>query len=276
MTYLKNNELYGMEFYIKVPSEIRVNDLVISKNLLSGTIGPEIINQYIIKSGEQRVSIEVFHPYLDEGGLLDNSALKSILNGTFIQTVDPSNDYEVHNVKTLVFPEIKNKVPRFNYTWTFKADVPYKIMSWEDAQDLLKIEKDELKKQVVEKFKQLWNLLQTGNIDKFMQEIENANNDLFMSNYFDNERQNEYIINLREFYSDHKGAMQPMDNFNLVILADGKGVALEQVGNYKGFGLLLAESKITNSLFTNYITLIKSKETNAFRIQLINSELIRL
>ena len=52
--------LYGIEFNIKVPCEIRVNDLIVVKNIKNGVIGPEIINQYLIKPGNQVVNIKVY------------------------------------------------------------------------------------------------------------------------------------------------------------------------------------------------------------------------
>jgi hypothetical protein len=272
----EQEELYGIEFNIKVPCEIRINDLVVSKNLLSGVTGPEIINQYIKNSGKQRVSIKIIHPYLASGGLFDDSALKSIIEGTFIQTIEPKNDYQVKVVKSLIFPTINEKVPKFEYEWTFKANVPYKLSSWDDAQDLTNIDKKELIIQVVEKYRQLWNLLQSGNVDEFMKEIDNVNRDLFISNYYDKDKQSEYVKNLKKFYNNHKGAMQPMDDgVELVLLANGKGVALEQTEHFKGFGALMAKGTVDNSLFTNYITLIKSKKTNSFKIQLINSEYLK-
>lgn len=275
MTTQERGELYGMEFNIKVPCEIRINDLIVSKNLLLGVTGPEIINQYIKNSGEQKVSIEVTHPYWAKGGLFDDSALKSILNGTFIQTIEPQNDYQVKIVKPLLFPAINEKVPKFEYKWTFNANVPYTLKSWDDAQDLSKFDKKELEIQVLEKYKQLWNLLQSGNVEEFMKEIDSSNNDLFLSNYYDKNKQSEYKQNLRNFYTHHKGVMQPMVGTELVFLANGKGVALEQIGQFKGFGVLMAKGTVQNSLFTNYITLIKSKKTDTFKIQLINSEYIK-
>lgn len=275
ITSMQSGNLYGIEFNIKVPCEIKINDLVVSKNYLSGAIGPEIINQYIRKSGEQKVSIKIMHPYLSEGGQFDNAGLKSLIENTFIQTIEPDNDYKVQVVKELKFPVINEKVSQFEYGWNFNAEVPYNISSWDDAQDLKNIDKKELELQVLEKYRQLWNILQSGNVDEFMNEIKDSNNDLFISNYYDKDKQSEYLESLRNFYNSHKGAMQPMDRAELVFLSNGKGVALEQTGQFKGVGILMAKGKVQNSLFTNYITLIKSKDTNTFKVQLINSEYLK-
>jgi hypothetical protein len=181
----KPTPFYTLQFNIPVPSEIRINNIVISKNYLSGVAGPEIINQYIEKSGIQKVSVKIQHPYILEGGLFNNDALKSLMKKSFIQTVDPKNDYVVKVIKDLKFPIIKDKFPSFEYGWTFDATVPYSITSWDDAQILKNVEKDKLIADVLEKYHQLWNILQSGNVDEFMQEINDANNDLFVSNYFD-------------------------------------------------------------------------------------------
>lgn len=271
----KKGNLYGIEFNIKVPCEIRVNDMIVSKNYLSGVIGPEIINQYLVKSGDQKVKIKIFQPNFSSGNLFDNNALKNILEGTYIQTIEPENDYKVNIVKELKFPEINNKVSSFEYEWDFQADIPYNISSWEDAQDLSTIDKDILKKEVLEKYHELWGLLQSGQSDKFISEIEIANRDLFNTNYYDADRVNEYKSNLVSFYSNHKNAMLPINNSDMVLLANGKAVALEQVGEFKGFGLLLAKGQAENSIYSNYIILIKSKKTNKYKIQIINSEFLK-
>ncbi|QYS86895.1 hypothetical protein JJC03_02500 [Flavobacterium oreochromis] len=134
------------------------------------------------------------------------------------------------------------------------------LKSRDEAQDLSDIDKVELKKQVIEKYRELWNLLQSGNVEEFLKEINSSNSDYFKSNYYDENKQTEYIENLKKFYTSHKGAMVSMDDSELIILANGKGVALEQIGQFRGFGLLMARGALQNSLFTNYITLIKSKK----------------
>ncbi|MFK7033047.1 hypothetical protein [Flavobacterium oreochromis] len=221
------------------------------------------------------MSIKVTHPYFAKGGEFDDFTLKSIFSGAAIQTIEPNTNYNVKLVKPLTFPLINKKVSKFEYKWTFDANVPYILKSWDEAQDLSDIDKVELKKQVIEKYRELWNLLQSGNVEEFLKEINSSNSDYFKSNYYDENKQTEYIENLKKFYTSHKGAMVSMDDSELIILANGKGVALEQIGQFRGFGLLMARGALQNSLFTNYITLIKSKKTNDFKIQLINSEYIK-
>ncbi len=271
----KKAELYGIEFNINSPSEIRVNDLIISKKYMSGITGPEIINQYIRESGEQKVKIQIIHPYGDQGGLFNNEALQSLIQGTYIQTIDKENNYEIKVVKDLKLPNVDNETAIFEYEWVFNANVPYKISSWEDAENLEDIDKKELEEEVLNKYQELWSMLEMGDVELFMNEIKESNEDLFMSNYFDENKQIEYLNNLRNFYKNHKGTMTPIKEFKMVFLANGKGVALEQTGKFRGFGVLMAKGAAQNSLFTNYVTLIKSKKKNAFKIQLINSEYLK-
>lgn len=266
--------LFGIEYSIKVPSEIRVNDLIIRKNDLGGIVGPEIINQYLIKSGIQRVKIKVYHPDWKEGGVFTPEELQSILNNTSVQTIEPENNYRVTMLKELKFPTINKDVSFFEYEWDFLANTPYQINSWDDAEDLLKIDKALLKKEAFEKYRELWDLLQTGSVNKFMEEIKNSNDDLFLTNYFDDNKMEEYKSNLNTFYAKQKDGLLAIDNYELVLLANGKALALEQIGGFKGFGLLLAKGEIVNSLYTNYITLIKSKKTKKFKVQLVNSAYI--
>jgi hypothetical protein len=68
--------------------------------------------------------------------------------------------------------------------------------------------------------------------------------------------------------------MIPIGDFELVLQGYGRALALEQTGHKKGLGLLMAKGTAENSLYINYIVLVKSKKTNKFKVQIINSEFI--
>jgi len=83
----------------------------------------------------------------------------------------------------------------------------------------------------------------------------------------------EYTNNLIEAYSEHKGIMPPIENYRLRILGNGKVVALENLGKYKGQGVLTAEAKNSDTLFQNYIMLHIPKGSKDFEIVRINSQM---
>lgn len=266
--------LYGIEYFILAPCEIRVNDLILCKNNFNGVRGPEIINHYLIKSGIQRVKIKVYHPEWKDGGVFTPAILKALLGNSYVESLEPNNKRKVTIIKRLEFPTIQNEVPFFEYEWEFFADVPYSTSSWDDAQDLLTMDRQVLEKEVFEKYQELWELLQSGRLNRFLEEFEDPNADLFASNFFDFNMVKDYKSNFINFFHHHKDAMLPIDDYDLVLLANGKAISLEQTGKFKGFGLLLGKGKIANSFLTNYVTLIKSKKTNKFKVQLVSSEYI--
>ncbi|MBZ4188636.1 hypothetical protein [Niabella beijingensis] len=272
-----NHKLYGIEFNIPVPSEILVNDVPVSKNFVSGIVGPEFINQYILDSGRQRVKIKLLHPFLKNGGMFTGEQLKKLTEKVQVQLIDINEGYKVTPIAPLHFPEVKEKVPSFEYEWNFDAGVAYKIDGWKNSVDLKKMNEDLLKQEVFTTFQRLHTELDRGNVDAFFGEIKKANQELFISNYYSDEKITEYNSNCKKFYSNHAGQMLPIEKYRMVFYADGKAVSLERVDeDYAGLGVLIAKGKEENAYYTNYILLHKPTTDAPLQVLRINSEYIKM
>lgn len=274
---MEHHKLYGIEFNIPVPSEVLVNDMPVSKNFVSGTVGPEFINQYILDPGKQRVRIKVMHPFLKEGGLFTGTQLKRLTENIQVQLVDVNQDYKVTTVAPLRFPEVKEPVPSFEYEWDFDAGVDYKIQGWKNSVDLKTIGEDLLKQEVLTLFQRLYAELDKGDTNTFADEIKQAEQELFISNYYSREKIAEHQSNCEKFYSNHKGRMLPIENYRMVFYANGKAVALERVDDaHAGLGVLIAKGKEANAYYTNYVLLHKPSASAPLQVLRINSEYIKM
>ncbi|MCD2426241.1 hypothetical protein LQ567_25875 [Niabella pedocola] len=274
---MEQHKLYGIEFNLPVPSEVLVNDMPVSKNFVSGTVGPEFINQYILDAGKQRVRIKVMHPFLKEGGLFTGTQLKKLTENIQVQLVDVHQDYKVTPVAPLHFPEVKEPVPFFEYEWTFDAGVDYRIQGWKNSTDLKKIDENLLTQEVLTAYQRLYTELDKGDTGAFQDEIKQAEQELFSSNYYSKEKIAEHQSNCKTFYSNHKGRMLPIENYRMVFYANGKAVALERVDEaYAGLGVLIAKGTEENAYYTNSVVLHKPSANAPLQVLRINSEYIKM
>lgn len=270
----KKNYIINYEF--SIPSEIIINDIVVDIDLQDGVFGPEFINQYIIKNGIQSVKIKLIHPFVEKGGLISPNSLEKIDDTFQIDNVDVANDYKAELIKKLDFPKISQPVPYIEYEWEFEAELPFELEGWKNSEDLSKWDENELEKQVLQKFTQLRELLNSGNGAGFVKELEFANKEYFIASYFSEVQQQEYTANLIENYGDHKSIMPPIENYRVRIMGNGKVVTLESLGKYKGQCVLTAEFLEEETLFLNYVMLHKPKNSDSFEIVRINSQMTGL
>ena len=76
------------------------------------------------------------------------------------------------------------KVPFWEQTWEVDVKgLPYQVKGWSESQDLKKIDKNVLQKEVVEYFSNLKDLLNTGKIDDFRKLCKKRDEELDVVTY---------------------------------------------------------------------------------------------
>ncbi len=273
---MENSNLYGVNYEFLVPSKIMINDMILDVDMQKGIFGPEFINQYIIKNGIQKVHVKLVHPFVERGGEIPPKKLQKLDDDLRIDLVDIKKDYQTTLVKKLDFPEIQQPIPFIEYEWEFEAELPFELEGWKNSQDLTIWDENELEKEVVAKFNLLRNILNSGNGGEFVKELEFANKEYFISEYFDENQKNEYRSNLIEQYGYLKGLIPPIENYSMRIMGDGKVVALETLGKYIGQGILTTENKEEGSVYQIYVMLHIPKGKKEFEIVRINAEMTSL
>ncbi|MBC9797029.1 hypothetical protein [Sinomicrobium weinanense] len=270
---MKTGNKYAIEYEFSVPSEIMINDIVLDIDLQDGAFGPEFINHYILNDGEQTVRIKLMHPFVERGGKLTPNEVKRLSENLAIHNVKPDENYEVEVVKKLSFPELKDSVPYIEHKWTFETNLPFELQGWKNSEDLTQWDEKELEKEVVAKFRQLRDLLNSGNGAGFMEEIKKCNEEYFTANYFTEDEKKEYTTNLLDSYSSLKGLVPPIQNYNLRIMGNGRVVTLESTGKYKGQCILTTENKDQGSIYQIYVMLHKPQGAKDFEVVRINGQI---
>ncbi|HHD7445157.1 TPA: hypothetical protein ACOVFI_004292 [Citrobacter braakii] len=176
-------------------------------------------------------------------------------------------DYSnIHEVKKLEFPKLDKTVPFYEVKWQFDGESTPGMTTLNHSQDISKMDKNKLHNDVFAKYSQLRNLLYSGDIDQFMQEISKAKNDLFIADGVSEEEQKRYNKNLKNYLSSHRNLLPDIDGFRVKILGHGRAVTLERISQGKGAGGLSAKDKKEGLLYVTDIVLHKPKGSDSFEV----------
>lgn len=224
--YYLNYSILGVEH-----ADFFINDIKI-KNGVGGS-GYEELNPYILNSGECTIKIKMY--YLDKTlRMVDPELLipqdEHGTGGALRVRVYTSDENE-ENVEKLI--EFKNRiidtpVPLYEASWTFEAEVPYKLEGWGNAEDLTKIDKEKLEKKVVAKFKEYREMLSSGDVDSFYESQNFSFEEEVASMYINPKTQNEWKGDLHDIFKNQKDRMLPLENYKMRFYGDGKLVTLER------------------------------------------------
>lgn len=263
---LNNN--YTLIYNFPFNGEILINDVVLDKHLYGNLTGTEFINSYILKNGIQKIKIKLYSSQLDKGKLISEDELKKsseefALYNTILDNGEISN---LQLLQKLHFPNINKPLPIIECEWSFNAELPFELKGWKDAENLSNWDRDKLEKAVVLKYKGLQELLNSEKSNLFLKELELANNEYFISNYYTEQQKKEYLSNLNEDFSLLKGKVPIVKDYNMRIMGDGKVVVLESLGKYKGLGILTTEDVVNKKLYPVYIMLYKPLDSTEFKI----------
>lgn len=265
---------YGINYELPFRGEILINNILVDKDFYNRIGGFGYINNCILKNGTQSVQVNLSHPFVEKGGLIKSDVLFNI-NDFIIYTVlkEQGKVSALDTVKKLDFPEIQEPVPFIKYEWKFEAELPFELEGWKNSQDLTKWDEKELEKKTVSKFNELRNILNSGNGAAFVKELEFANKEYFIANYFTENQKEEYISNLIGQYGELKGLVPSIENYKMRIMGDGKVVTLERLEKYRGQGILTSENKESGDLYLIYTMLHIPKGKENFEIVRINSQM---
>lgn len=281
-SFKKNNEMnsaiekvYMLNHEIGFPAEILINDLICEIDLEENPFSPSMLNQFILNKGKQFLKIKIISPFIMSKGLIKAENIKKLNEDLAIYSIERKGEVIINHklIKKIDFPEIEQPVPFIEYEWEFEAALPFELEGWKNSENLENWDAKVLEKKVLDKFTELRELLNTGNGEDFVKELDFANKEFFIANYFSEKQKQEYTANLIATYSEHKDIMPVIENYRVRIMGDGKVVTLENLGKYKGQSVLTAENKEKDVLYLNYVMLHKPKNSDDFKIVRINSQM---
>ncbi|SFN78356.1 hypothetical protein SAMN05421594_4193 [Chryseobacterium oleae] len=139
----------------------------------------------------------------------------------------------------------KEKVPFWEQVWEVDVkDLPYQVKGWSESEDLKKIDKDVLQKEVVEYFSNLKDLLNNGKIDEFLQLCKKEDKELDIVTYTTpKDSKIDYQNNKEKMLKLCPGNMQPFDNYEMKIYGNGRLVTLLiSNGKYRNWTALISKT----------------------------------
>lgn len=224
--------------------EILANDIpvMLKHNNFMSTFGT-FDNSFITKSGLQKLEIKILPviPYVKDGASPEPA--KEFLqndikfNLRVEQTAwDKNGDLEEpKEILTYNLPVEKDgikidfsKLKEYRQKLNFKAEVPYALQSWENSEDLTKLDKLVLKEKVLAFYNNFRKAFESKDSDFYINNIKNAEYNYYQSNYFEvinaQTKSNKWI----DFIKQGK-QLEPIEKFDMKIYGDGKMVSLRGV-----------------------------------------------
>lgn len=224
-----------------------------------GYTGSYPINNFILKSGTQRLKVQLYPAFKHEDlGINSEEPLyleiKKQLDGQ-----DLDDDVAV---LTNPIPKVQKGIPYYEYECTFEAEVPYEITELEDLADLTK--EPDIEKQAVAKYNEMKSLYEKGQYNKFQEQFKLRDKRIEISHYF-NEEQNKQMVDddMKQMKEDFK-KVAPIENYNLKFYGNNKLILLEDSVDFDY--LFRLEDKGNNTIWPIPFYLGKRKGSDKLEI----------
>lgn len=229
---------YGLQLNMKLPYELYVNDIKAAYNYVGGNIGVDM-NPYLLRNGKCKIRIKIFPAF--KAGKIEMSIIdiqnSTILFGKYIRGNESGNihDYNLDDFTKLNYKLPNKPVPIFDQEWEIDIkELPYEVEGWSKGQDLRKFEQKDLENKVVNYFKDLRELLNNGDGEKYIELWKTADVELVKYDYdYNVEEINKDEVNIIK--NKCKNMMIPLDDYEMKLYAEGKLVTLERKTNTNEF-----------------------------------------
>lgn len=225
--------------------EILINDIPLHRYFLFSTANQQTlqINDHILSSGKQNITIRMFPPQLSDKSwspTLTDAAKFSIKiqhrqAGGPIESAKQVFEFTApHKPGTDHFLASGQKY--YEFKGAFEAEVPYKLEGWGNSKDLSKENQQDLLKEAVEAYNSFRDVLIQKDVDVYAALMYDKETELAKAYYWatpedSGQRWNEMKGNMLE-----KREILPLKDFKMVLYAGGKVLALQPTSEmYKDF-----------------------------------------
>ncbi|MDI9310459.1 MAG: hypothetical protein QM535_09600 [Limnohabitans sp.] len=222
--------------------EVFINDIPCFKQFREArTASAFEINQCIFKSGSQKLT---FRMYPAEP---DNPTIDKFTENTYLSFQLKSYDKQNKEAEDIVYQKFKtpvttskdqygNTVEKFiahgktyyEGSFTFEATVPYQLQGFDKMQDLRKMDKKVLEQKLLAKYQEVWQVYNNKQYDDIARISFDKLKDEFIATYENKDGIQEGWDNTVTGLKTDSFEMQPLKDYKLQFLADGKLVVLMQ------------------------------------------------
>ncbi|MBE7635078.1 hypothetical protein F7642_12165 [Tenacibaculum finnmarkense genomovar ulcerans] len=234
----KNEKIgYALSTKLKLPHIIYINDLLDNDYSLANP-KPALnhynlseLNNYILGNGTYKMKFILYPDKNSVDGLIHQKDLDELMIEILRFTTNEKGFEE--NVTTFQKFQIEIEEPVAYLVKELEftiADLPYKIKGWSESQDLRKMDTKQLEKEVLVYYNYLWNLLNDGKMDVFVQEESKIKYlEAAISTYANKKEYYQMLYDNINNDPKTKGNMFPIENYRLAIEGEGRLVKLYRI-----------------------------------------------
>jgi len=186
----KDEPLYQLEVESLFSFSVLINGCPVYSNFdkIPGTARINI-NPYILQSGQQQVTIELYPGYDDQG--ISKPFLEAGDKFTLkIEKTGWGKDGLLKEPEEIVYykavdeKEDLTKRTAYKTDISFTAIVPYQLAGWKNGQDLTRLDPQQLEEQVLGFYKEMIAVFETGDYDDLNARFLKADAEWYQSEYF--------------------------------------------------------------------------------------------
>lgn len=243
------------------------------------TGGSNPINECILKSGEQTWEVRVYPVYNSDG--TQQAQLSKEVRFTIRLDKLRFNDNGVHNLADPVILMETPKAfevsatgnteetykdagkPMMIYKGTFNADVPYTLKGWESSLDLTKEDKNLLEKELLEKYKELWDLLDKRQTDLLAEKILNREKEISQVLFYTKDENDNYLKTFFDKFGKEGKKMKPLGNYKMVFYGNKMVALVSNDPVYKDYPVLRANYGEDGRKMLSYIMVFHRPKAGA-------------
>jgi len=228
--------------------EIYVNDILVDKRYENVAIieNSPRLNDVILKSGTQKVTVKLYPPTGANGKLL-----KNLYYGTSfeleIRQYDKKRKGNEVSVKNYFAPTTTGKkggpfkyadTPYFEDTFTFEAEVPYTLKGWSESQDLRKMDKDVLEEEVLAFYVEYDKAIQSQDEEKWVAMVQHRERDYFKAVCYNDKEGSSIKRRIKQYSNIFDSELiksYSLDIYKMLYGGDGRVITLKST-NPENFG----------------------------------------
>ncbi len=201
---------------------VLVNDVPVFGYWETGAYtGSYPINHFILKSGTQKLKVELYPVYQYEDLGINSEEPLYLEIEKRLDGQDLDDDVAV---LTNPIPKVQKGIPYYEYECTFEAEVPYEITELDDLVDLTK--EPDIEKQAVAKYNEIKDLYEKKKYSAFYDEFSLKHQRIDITNYYTKEAsRKEEEENINEMKKKFK-KVAPIENYEIKFYGNNKLIML--------------------------------------------------
>lgn len=256
---------YKLRYGFDLQGEIRVNDVVVEKGPFSIYYEDIILDEFILDDGITTIEVELSSDTKPKSKINQENLYDQEEDFSFFKAGSKQDKYKV--IKNFHFKQIPEPSYIVKDKWEVEVKRIYDLKGWKESEDLSKWNQKELEIQVVKKYKQLLELINSGDVDGLFKQMDFAIKEHFIANNLDKQEQDDFYKYRGRAFSNLAGLQPELEPYHMRIMGQGRVVVLEKKeGRYKGQGILTAGDKANNKSYLLYVMLHKPKDSKEFQI----------